>query len=284
MTRLAIIITTYNWPEALESVLQGLARQTVQADEIWVADDGSTSQTAETIERLANRTGLTIHHVWQEDKGFRAAAIRNRALNYIKSDYVVMIDGDCVPQPDFVAMHKALAEPGYCVVGNRILLSQSATPRWLSGETAWPQSWMEWLKAHYSGDINRCAPLIRLPVQGQASAWRRACKQSWKGAKTCNLAMWRRDLLAVNGLDESYAGWGLEDSDLMIRVLRQGIRRKNGRFATGVIHLWHRENDRAALPENQKRLEAILKSEVVVAQKGIQQIEASDHHITHYGA
>lgn len=85
---------------------------------------------------------------------------------------------------------------------------------------------------------------------------------------TCNLAAWREDLVAVNGLDESYSGWGLEDSDLVIRLLRSGLRRKSARFATPVLHLWHREQDRAALTENRRRLEAILMSDSIRAVRG----------------
>src|SRR5262249_1762487 len=81
--------------------------------------------------------------------------------------------------------------------------------------------------------------------------------RAWRGARACNLAVWRRDLDRVDGFDATYNGWGLEDSDLLIRLLRAGIRRKDGNFATGVLHLWHPENDRSLLADNQRRLEAI---------------------------
>ena len=88
---------------------------------------------------------------------------------------------------------------------------------------------------------------------------------------TCNLSAWRTDLLRVNGFDEAYSGWGLEDSDLVIRLLHAGVRHKNARFAAPVFHLWHRENDRSRLPENQRMLEDLLRSDRVQARLGCDQ-------------
>jgi hypothetical protein len=87
--------------------------------------------------------------------------------------------------------------------------------------------------------------------------------------KTCNLSAWRRDLLAVNGLDESYSGWGLEDSDLVIRLLHSGVKHKSARFAAPVFHLWHRDFDRSRLPENQRRLDELIAGRRTEALSGV---------------
>ena len=95
--------------------------------------------------------------------------------------------------------------------------------------------------------------------------------QRWQGVKTCNLAAWRSDLLRVNGLDETYSGWGLEDSDLVIRLLHAGVKHKSARFAATLLHLWHAANDRSRLPENQRHLDVVLGSDRVRAQAGLDQ-------------
>ena len=115
-------------------------------------------------------------------------------------------------------------------------------------------------------------PLVRLPD----GKWRKRNAREWRGVKTCNLSVWREDLVRVNGLDESYSGWGLEDSDLVIRLLHAGIRNKNARFAAPVFHLWHRENDRSRLPENQRRLDELLRSNRVAAALGLDQYTRVD--------
>jgi len=269
LMRIALIVTTYNRPDALAAVLEGCLAQTDSDFEVWVADDGSTAETSELLRRFQARSPFPVHHVWQEDKGFRAAAIRNRALAATHADYVIFIDGDCIPLPDFVASHRQLSESGYFLSGNRLLLSQTFTARVLGEKlTVHQWGWSQWLRAKWRGDVNRLLPFLRLP---DAGLLRKIAPRRWKGAKTCNLSAFRADLLKVNGLDESYTGWGLEDSDLVIRLIRCGIFSKSARFAAPVLHLWHKENDRSRLEENQRRLEQVLQATHVRAVSGVDQ-------------
>ena len=90
-----------------------------------------------------------------------------------------------------------------------------------------------------------------------------------EGAQTCNLAVARRDLDRIDGFDSVYTGWGLEDSDLVVRLLHAGVRRKDGRFATGVLHLWHPQNDRSQLPANRAKLDEVMSGDRVRALSGL---------------
>ena len=264
----AVIVTTYNRPDALAAVLDGYQAQSTQSFELLVADDGSTETTRVVVENFRKRAAFPLKHVWHEDRGFRAAAIRNRAIAATNADYIIFSDGDCVPATDFVARHQALAERSWFVAGNRILLSESFTTRALAQALPLHQyGSVDWLGAWCKRDINRLLPLLR---RGDGN-WRRAQPNRWEGVKTCNLAAWREDLARINGLDESYSGWGLEDSDLVIRLLHAGVKHKNGRFAAPVFHLWHAENDRSRLAENQRRLDDILQSDRVRAERGLDQ-------------
>lgn len=267
--RIAVVVTTYNSPDKLAAVLEGYLTQTDRNFELYVADDGSTPDTAQVVQQFQKRAAFPIHHVWQEDDGFRAAAIRNRALAATTADYIIFTDGDCIPTVDFVAAHRRLSEPGCFLSGNRLLLSQEFTARIL-GEKIPVHLWRigTWLSARMHGQINRLLPLLHLP---DCSALRKLSPQRWKGAKTCNISAFREDLLRVNGLDESYTGWGLEDSDLVIRLLRAGIINKSARFAAPVLHLWHKENDRSHLEENQRRLQQVLSATHIRALKGMDQ-------------
>jgi glycosyltransferase involved in cell wall biosynthesis len=266
--KLAVIVTTYNRPDALAAVLDGYAAQSDHGFELLIADDGSTEDTARVVRAFAAHAPFPVRHVWQEDQGFRAAAIRNKAVAACDAEYVIFTDGDCVPSRAFVAQHRRLAEPGWFLSGNRVLLSEAFTRRALEQRLPIHAfGWATWQRAWGRGDVNRVAPLIRLPD----GPWRKRHARDWAGVKTCNLSLWRRDLLAVNGLDERYSGWGLEDSDLAIRLLHAGVRHKNARFAAPVFHLWHEENDRSRLPENQRRLDALLHSDRVRAEHGLDQ-------------
>ena len=267
--RIAVIVTTYNRTDALAAVLEGLLAQTDADFEVLVADDGSTDETAQRIRQFQDRAPFPIRHVWQEDEGFRAAMARNRALAATSADYVIFIDGDCVPPADFVARHRLLSEPGWFLSGNRLLLSQEFTAHVLR-EKLPIHLWRTgaWLRARMKGRIGRILPLIRMPYV----RWlRKLAPRRWKGAKTCNLSAFRRDLLQVNGLDESYTGWGLEDSDLVIRLIRAGVLNKSARFSAPVLHLWHKENDRSNLEENNRRLQQVLNAAHTRAHKGVDQ-------------
>jgi glycosyltransferase involved in cell wall biosynthesis len=269
MMRLAVVVTTYNRPDALERALFAYLSQEDREIELLVADDGSTDDTRAVVERFAERTAFPVRHVWHEDIGFRAGAIRNRAVAATGADYIVFTDGDCVPLPGFVANHRALAEPGWFVAGNRLLLSPQFTARVVGQPIALETfSPVDWARHFLKRDVNRIAPLWRRDVS-PSNRWRKRQPDRWEGAKTCNLGVWRSDLLRVNGFDETYSGWGLEDSDLVIRLLHAGVRHKNGRFATPLAHLWHAENDRSRLGQNRQRLDELLASERIRAEAGL---------------
>jgi glycosyltransferase involved in cell wall biosynthesis len=266
--RIAIILTTYNRPDALAAVLAGYAAQRDAEFELLVADDGSIDDTRKVVEDFKASVNFPVTHVWHEDQGFRAAAIRNRALAQTAADYIIFSDGDCVPAPRFVAQHQRLAERGWFVAGNRVLLGAGFTDQVLRDKLPiheWTRG--AWLTAWAKRDINRWLPLVALPD----GAFRKSAPQRWEGVKTCNLAAWRDDLLRVNGLDETYSGWGLEDSDLVIRLLHAGVRHKSARFAAPVFHLWHAENDRSRLAENQRLLDTLIESQRSSAALGVSQ-------------
>src|SRR2546429_1650810 len=157
---ISVIVTTYNRPDALRAVLAGLFAQDDRDFEILVADDGSRSATRALVEESARTSPISLRHVWQEDKGFRAGAARNRAAAIADGIYLLFLDGDCVPRPDWTTRHRALAERRWMVAGNRILLSEPFTRLVLASGTPIHQWTAEqWEAAAARGDINRTRPL-----------------------------------------------------------------------------------------------------------------------------
>ena len=263
---ISVILTTYKREDALDAVLRGLAAQDDRGFEIVVADDGSGPQARTLVERRAAEVGVPLRYVWQEDRGFRAGEVRNRGILASRGNYFIFLDGDCIPRRNLVAVHRRLAEPGWFVTGNRVLMSRELTEQALARRSE-IEHWnmRDWIALRRRGKINRLAPLLRLPL----GPLRKLRPDAWRGARSCNLAVWRRDIERVDGFDASYNGWGLEDSDLLIRLLRAGIRRKDGNFATGVLHLWHPESDRSLLADNQRRLDTIAAADRVRAIVGL---------------
>jgi len=265
---ISVVITTYNRPDALAAVVEACFMQDDKNFEIIIADDGSTANTRQAIEALAARSPVPLKHVWQPDEGFRAAMARNRGTLAATGNYIIFLDGDCVPQRDFIRRHRALAKTGFLVSGSRILLSPRLTERALLEKIDLPAMGLfDKLRYRLRGDMNKVLQmLLRLPDAG-----RERKSFSWRRIKSCNLAVWRADLEKVNGFDESFVGWGHEDSDLVLRLFHAGVRRKDGAFATEVLHLWHREAKRDEESSNRKVVLQRAADKTVQAVRGLRE-------------
>ncbi len=250
----SVIATTYNWPQALDRVLDGLARQTCALKEVVIADDGSGPETLAVIDAWRPRLPFPLVHARQEDLGFRAARARNLAASQASGDYLIYLDGDGLVFPGFVEGHMRHAEPGWFTVGRRCYLR-----RWLSQPVlekklsphAWPKT--AFFPLALLGGSNRPFQLLPVPM---SEARRRNKAREWNKAQTCNLGVWRGDLLRVGGFDESYEGYGLEDTDFVVRLIRAGVLRKTLEHADPVLHIWHPR--RKTGDDNRKLLDAIM--------------------------
>lgn len=232
--RCSLLVTTYNWHQALAAVLDSVRMQTRMPDEVVIADDGSRADTCEMLLAQAVDFPTALRHVWQEDTGFRAASIRNRAIAASRGDYVIAIDGDMILHPHFVADHLAFAEPGSFLQGGRIQATAAYTTRLTGGAKPSFSPWMpaDFLAPH--GDERRHA--FRLPWLA-----RRKARSAHAGVTvmSCNMSFWRDDLLGVNGFDERMEGYGSEDLEIDVRLRNAGIRRRRLKFAGLAIHLQH---------------------------------------------
>ena len=234
----SVVITTYNRSDALLAVLRGLERQTDRNFEVIVADDGSRPEHQKAIQESIVARSLRVTHVWHPDVGFTASRIRNRGVAASRGEYIVFLDGDCVPEVDFIARHRSLAQPGFFVNGSRVLLSPDLTNRVVSdGEPISGRSVVYWVAQRMRRQASKLSGLVRLPDGGL----RTNREFSWKGIRSCNFGVWRTDFERVNGFDESFVGWGHEDADFVLRLHNSGVSRKNGFCATEVFHLWHPE-------------------------------------------
>lgn len=234
----SVVITTYNRSDALLAVLAGLARQTDSNFEVVVADDGSRAEHQAAILQAPVSQALRLTHVWHPDVGFTASRIRNRGVAASRGAYVIFLDGDCVPELDFIARHKLLARAGFFVNGSRVLLSAQFTNQVLAGtELISGRSVWYWVCQRVLGHASKLTGLLRLadmPLRNSGAF-------SWRGIRSCNFGCWRTDFERVNGFDESFVGWGHEDADFVLRLHNSGVARKNGFCATEVFHLWHKE-------------------------------------------
>jgi glycosyltransferase involved in cell wall biosynthesis len=244
VTRCCLVVTTYERPDALGRVLDAVATQSRPPDELIVADDGSGPATAGVVARHAARAPYPVRHEWQAHAGFRAGRIRNAAVSRTRCEYIVLLDGDMMVHPDFLADHLALASPGYFSQGVRILLDGPATRRVLDGAATLPGPLSPGL-----GFVRRAYGL-RSPALARRV---RRLANAVVAIKACNQGFWRDDLLAVNGFDEAMTGWGSEDKELCARLTNSGVRRQTLLFAAVAWHLDHAPAPRARADANRAR-------------------------------
>lgn len=259
----ALVITTYNRPDALDVVLDSVRLQTVPPDEILIADDGSGQETADLIAQWKSdpEIGRLIQHVWQEDDGFRPGAIRNKAIAASKCDYIIQIDGDMMLHAKFIEDHLKVARPGYVVNGSRVRLTPELTERICATHR-----------------MKRLGPVSKGILKDRLKAFRCHWLSSlfldnFKPHKYfsigCNMAFWRKDAIAVNGFDETFKGWGHEDSDFTFRLSRIGIKKCDLRYAAVQFHLYHKQRGNGE--ENLVVLRKRNAEGIIKAVKGIDQ-------------
>lgn len=267
--KISFIVLTYNRTDALLAVLRSLAGQCGAGHEVLIADDGSTPQQVDLLYKNCPAFECPVRHVWHRDTGFTAAAARNLGAHFAEGDYLVFLDGDCVPSKGFVKAQTRLAEQGLFVNGSRVLLSERLTARVVNGKIdLLRQPAAFWWQARLRGDSNKLLHMLYWPW----SLFRVKQGFRWHGIRSCNLAVWRHDFVAINGFDETFEGWGHEDADLVLRLSHQGIRRKNGFLATEVYHLWHRENQRDQESVNKQKVFQRMETRLIQAEKGLNEI------------
>lgn len=270
---ISVVVSTYNFPEALVISLESLKRQQDQDFEIIVADDGSDERTKAVIREASEGSAVSIHHVWQENEGFRLARIRNLALMQSRGDYVIFLDGDCFVLPDFISIHRQLATPGKFVSGKRSYLRRKITERILKSGVPPQGGRLSWV---FRGATNQCTRLAEfIPVPGEK--WRDNIPTDWKRAQMCNLGSWRSDIFKINGFDNRYIGHGLEDSDFAVRLIRSGVKRRRGDHASVVLHLEHERRRRPANSPNSSLFDAILESNSYSARSGLDELASNSY-------
>lgn len=236
--KISLIVTTYNWKEALAITLESIKEQTLLPDEVIVADDGSHEDTKALIEAYQLNYPTRLVHSWQEDVGFRLAASRNKAIAKAQGDYLIIVDGDLYLPNTFIESHASAAKNKCFVQGGRVLLGPIVSKKVIENG----------YKPHFfSGDIRNRHNMLNSALLSKIFTKIRNNDKSTRG---CNFALWKKDAIAVNGYNEDFEGWGREDSEMVIRLLNNGLDRIYLKFQAVGYHIYHKESSRGMLEKN----------------------------------
>jgi GT2 family glycosyltransferase len=236
----SVIVSTYQRPGNLERSLEGFRHQSVRDFEVLVADDGSGEDTRRLVRRMALRLPVPVRHVWQEDLGFRKCSILNAASRRASAAYLIYTDGDCVPHRRFVENHLRHRAPGRMLVGRATKLSERRSQRIdlasISRGThtrTGPRDWWD----ERCGRARHMSYAVYLPGEIGFRAVQRLKKN--RSVRGGNFSLWRSDLERVNGWNEDFESWGLEDVELGWRLRLAGVEPVLVVCRAICIHLWH---------------------------------------------
>lgn len=232
-----VIMAAYNNVDVMRLVLDGYLQQEDQNYSLCVADDGSTSEVAELVEEYRCK-GIKIRHVWHEDKGFRRAKIINKSIASSCADYIVFTDNDCIPDRHFISDHKLWSERGCMVSGRRVDLGEhfsSCLLKNIIGIEKLNDKFFMVIKSILK-ELSHVEIAFRPPIF--------ICR-IWSGKEKpllgANMAVWREDLLSVNGFDNDFVGYGCEEVDLERRLKLNGVLLKSMRGRGCLFHMYHPE-------------------------------------------
>ena len=237
--KIALLISTYNWPEALNVVLKSLKEQTVLPHELLIADDGSNEETTNLIEKYKGEFATKVKHIWQEDNGFRKSAVLNKAIAATDAAYIIQIDGDCILHSHFIKDHLAGAKKDCYLFGSRVNIKPEAVATVLKGGKC--------KFSIFSSDIKNKSRNFRVRIFRDMYKGQDKFSSKTRG---CNISYWRKDFIDVNGYDETMEGWGREDSEFVLRMLNNGVKGKRLRYGGIVYHIYHPGTSKSRLEEN----------------------------------
>jgi len=260
--KLSVIISYYKKIPFLDLILQDLAKQTYQNFEVIIAEDNDSEETKKFIKN--SKLALTIKHVYQEDKGFRKCAILNKAIKEAEGEYLIFLDGDCIPHPKLVETYKKFAKLGVCY-GRRVLLCEKFTNKCVA-DKSFSQSFINILFSKNK----KVRHSLYLP-------FRKPSIESNKGIWGCNWGAPKAVIESVNGFDEDYQSAGIgEDVDIEWRLNNKGYKRYYLKHLAIVYHLFHApQYNQASVDKNITLLNTKKQGDLSYCKNGLQKAESN---------
>jgi glycosyltransferase involved in cell wall biosynthesis len=259
-TNISLVISTYNNPVFLELVLMSVLKQELLPYEVIVADDGSGQETKKLVEEYQKNFSVPLLHVWHNDDGYRLSAIKNKAAAKASGGYIIFIDGDLLLHPLFIYDFAKNMKEGHIHVGSRVFLSEAYTKQLVKHKNATVRLRPSEVEKNFIAGLR--TPWLHHFIKGSTTH---------VNARGGLLGVFKNDYVKVNGFNEAFTGWGREDSELFVRLLNSGIKRKNIKFAAITYHLWHPLVSRKSLDNNDAMLASAIKEKTVWCNKGISQ-------------
>ena len=257
----SLLISTYNWPQALDLTLKSVLQQAVMPFEILIADDGSTKETEDIIKKYQSLFTIPLKHFWQEDKGFRKTIILNTAIKNAEGNYIIQIDGDIILHPYFIADHLRYCLSVYFIKGSRGRLTKEKSESIFQSKNIHLHSLMWGVQSRINS--TRCKLLCPLFFGNPTKT---------DDLRGCNFSFWKKDFIAVNGYNNDLHGWGHEDIELAARLVNVGINRRQLKMAAVCFHIHHELSSKNREDYNLKVYKEVVEKKLIRCDNGIDQV------------
>ncbi len=237
--KMSIVVAFYNSVRFFDIQMASLECQTFKNFEVVICDDGSRPEVVAHVRSYMKKHRLLMHHFWHKDDGWRKVEMLNKAIANCTTDYLLMVDQDCVLHPEFVGEHFAAKAPNTALAGRRVeltpWLSNFITPeRVRSGYLKWNYGWMIFFLFFQKNSQWRRAIYIKNKFL------RRKLNQKSRSILGCNVSYNKADLEKINGVDMSFSeSCGAEDSDIDIRLRNAGVEIRSLCYVAVQYHLYH---------------------------------------------
>jgi cellulose synthase/poly-beta-1,6-N-acetylglucosamine synthase-like glycosyltransferase len=239
--KVSLIIAVYKNVIALKLILDALRIQTYKNFEVVIAED---DQNTEVKNLLKQYPDLDILHISHPDNGLQKNVIQNKAIAKANGDYLIFIDGDCIPYSTFIEGNVKLAKERRVLSGRRVNLTEKITTKIKSNQIQ-PLSIEK--NYFYYGLLSLAWDKEVRYEQGisiNPDGWLYTKLISNRKRNTeilgCNFSCFKKDFLAINGFDESYGEAILgDDTDLTWRFKALGCELYSSKNVANVFHLYH---------------------------------------------
>jgi len=255
---ISLIISTYNWHQALELILLSVKNQSHMPNEVIVADDGSTDETKKLIKTFQQNFPTKLMHIWHEDKGFRKAVILNKSIANINSEYIIQVDGDCILHKNFIEDHLGFVAKNHYLFGSRVNIQKAHLPNLFKNKII-----------HFnliSKGIKKRTRTLHLPVLSRLYGKTNQLSHKFRG---CNVSFWKEDIIAINGYNENFIGWGREDSEIIVRLINRGVYGRRLRYRGIIYHIYHPEKSKSRFDLNDEIQQNSIKNKSTWCENGI---------------
>jgi glycosyltransferase involved in cell wall biosynthesis len=239
----SLIISFYNNISLLQMIFASLKRQTLQNFEVIIADDGSAQDVVVKVQELIKTASFKVTHCWHSDNGWQKNIILNKSIVASSGQYLIFIDGDCIPHHKFIEEHYTNRKLGRVICGRRVQLTPQMTQNLSIAkiQSGYLDTWGRILiiahgiftaARHIENGIRITNPLVR----------KLFIKDKIKGIVGCNFSIFKSDIMLVNGFDERflYPGTG-EDTDLNDRLARVQVINLSMKHLLTLFHIHHKQ-------------------------------------------